>query len=111
MALVTYTGNNVTFTDDEKLRWIIATGDIRLDASFGRDLLKEEGQTTLRWLCRDFRNGLVDLPGTIIRGPLGERALMTLCYDTISGFWRPGYRHLRLSQQYPRIPSMVLRLH
>ncbi len=73
---------------EEKLTRLLAAGHIRLDAKIGQALYEEKGQATLEWLYNTFGITWFDLPGTVLRGTVGDRYVLYLYRD--GGRW-----HLR----------------
>ena len=95
-----------TVTGEEKIIRHGVAGHTRLDAKIGQSLFEEKGQATLEWLYKTFGITWFELPGTVLRGSVGDRYFLCLYRDN-DGRWYWLYYWLG-SNRSARDPSAVL---
>jgi hypothetical protein len=77
-----------SITGEEKLKRLVAGGNIRLDPRFGIALLQEQGHKTLERLCKERGITYLDFFGRILVRQGGSRYVLYLERDDIWWNWR-----------------------
>jgi hypothetical protein len=80
-----------SITGEEKLKRLIASGNIRLDPRFGAALFQEERHATLERLYKERNVTYLDFPGQVLLNPLGNRYVLYLSRNVgrwlLNAFW------------------------
>ena len=75
-----------SFTDEEKLRRLKASGDIRLDAQVLRELWVEKGHKTLNWIYKEKGIHTITFMGTIFG--FYDLRMMLVLHKGLGSDWR-----------------------